>query len=79
MYRAALRLRRGHAALGEGDLRWHETAEGVLVCSRTPGFVCAVNLSGAPYKLPAHTGVLLSSGPLDGEVLPHDTAAWLAV
>jgi alpha-glucosidase len=79
LYRAALRLRHGHPALGEGDLRWHETPEGVLVFSRTPGFTCAVNLSGEPYPLPAHTGVLLASGPLDGDTLPDDTAAWLAV
>ncbi|GAB2817006.1 glycoside hydrolase family 13 protein [Actinoallomurus bryophytorum] len=79
LYRAALRLRHGHPALGEGDLRWHETPEGVLVFSRTPGFTCAVNLSGEPYPLPAHAGVLLASGPLDGDTLPDDTAVWLAV
>jgi alpha-glucosidase len=79
LYRAALRLRHGHPALGEGDLRWHETPEGVLVFSRTPGFTCAVNLSGEPYPLPAHTGVLLASGPLDGDTLQDDTAAWLTV
>ena len=79
LYRAALRLRRDHPALGEGSLSWLDTAEGVLVFSRDPGFVCAVNLSGAPYPLPAHTGVLLASGPLDGDALPDDTAVWLAV
>jgi alpha-glucosidase len=79
LYRAALHLRHGHPALGEGDLRWQETPEGVLVFSRTPGFVCAVNLSGEPYPLPAHTGVLLASGPLDGDTLPNDTAVWLTV
>jgi alpha-glucosidase len=79
LYRAALRLRRDLPALGEGALRWHETPEGVLLFSRTPGFVCAVNLSGAPFELPAHTDVLLTSGALDGAALPHDTAVWLAV
>ncbi|MGH3381620.1 MAG: alpha-amylase family glycosyl hydrolase, partial [Actinoallomurus sp.] len=79
LYRAALRLRRDLPALGEGSLRWHESPEGVLLFSRTPGFVCALNLSGAPFTLPAHNDVLLSSGPLDGDVLPHDTAAWLTV
>jgi alpha-glucosidase len=38
-----------------------------------------VNLSGTPFELPAHIGVLLAGGPLDGDVLPHDTAVWLAV
>ncbi|MGI5228566.1 glycoside hydrolase family 13 protein [Actinoallomurus sp. CA-142502] len=79
LYRAALRVRREHPALGEGTLRWHETPEGVLLFSRTPGFACAVNLSGAPYPLPAHHEVLLASGPLEGGALPHDTAVWLAV
>jgi alpha-glucosidase len=79
LYRAALHLRRGHPALGEGPLHWEEAPEGVLLFSRTPGFVCAVNLSGAPYTLPAHTDVLLTSGPLDGDALPNDTAVWLAV
>jgi len=79
LYRAALRLRRDLPALGEGSLRWHESPEGVLLFSRTPGFVCALNLSGAPFTLPAHNDILLASGPLDGDVLPHDTAVWLAV
>ena len=52
LYRAALHLRRGHPALGEGPLTWEEAPEGVLLFSRTPGFVCAVNLSGARYPLP---------------------------
>jgi alpha-glucosidase len=79
LYRAALRLRREHPALGEGTLDWQEAPEGVLVFSRSPGFVCAVNLSGAPYALPAHREVLLASGPVEGGALPDDTAVWLAV
>jgi alpha-glucosidase len=79
LYRTALRLRHDHPALGEGDLRWQESPEGVLVFSRTPGLVCAVNLSEAPYTLPAHRDVLLASGPLEAGTLPPDTAAWLAV
>jgi alpha-glucosidase len=79
LYRAALRLRRDHPALGEGTLRWHETPAGVLAFSRTPGLVCAVNFSAAPYALPAHRDVLLASGPIEGGVLPQDTAVWLAV
>jgi alpha-glucosidase len=78
LYRDALRLRREHPALGDGELRWETTPAGVLLFSRSPGFACAVNLSGAPYELPARTEVLLASGPLDGGSLPPDTAAWLA-
>src|SRR5262249_52937299 len=77
LYRAALPLGRDLPALGEGPLRWHETPEGVLLFSRTPGFACAVNLSGVPYELPAHTDVLLASGPFDGAALPDETAVWL--
>jgi alpha-glucosidase len=79
LYRAALRLRRELPALGEGPPSWHQTPDAVLMFSRTPGFACAVNLAATPFELPAHTGVLLASGPLDGDVLPHDTAVWLAV
>ncbi len=79
MYRAALRLRREHPALGDGDLNWDATPEGVLMFSRSPGFACVVNASGAPYELPAHSEMLLASGPVDGGLLPSDTTAWLAV
>jgi alpha-glucosidase len=47
-----------------------------------PGLICVANLSGVPAELPAHAGVLLSSGALDsdgldGGVLPPDAAVWL--
>ncbi len=79
LYRAALRLRREHPALGEGDLSWADTPEGVLLLSRSPGFACVVNASGVPYELPEHSEMLLASGPVDGGLLPPDTTAWLAV
>ena len=79
LYRSALRLRREHPALGEGDLHWQEAGADVLSFRRTPGFGCVVNLSGAAVPLPAHDRVLLTSGPLDGDLLPPDTAAWLAL
>jgi hypothetical protein len=31
----------------------------------------------APVPLPDHSGLLLASGVLDGELLPPDCAAWL--
>ncbi|SFC46589.1 glycoside hydrolase family 13 protein [Streptomyces aidingensis] len=80
LYRRALRLRRAHPALGEGDgpaLEWLPSAPEVLAFARRPGFRCAVNLSGRPQPLPPHREVLLASGPLDGGGLPPDTAAWL--
>ena len=77
LYRRALRLRRELPALGEGDLHWLDLGEGVLAFSRTPGFVCVVNISGADVTLPAGE-VLLASTPLHDQVLPSDAAVWLA-
>ena len=79
LYRAALRLRRDRPELGDGAMSWQDAPEGVLWFTREPGFACVVNVSGAPCPLPADARVLLASGPLDGGLLPRDTAAWLAV
>jgi alpha-glucosidase len=84
LYRAALRLRRDHPALGAGISRWLDAPEGVLAFVRDPGFAFAANLAREPRPLPPYTEVLLASGPLDtdgaGDVsLPPDTAVWLAV
>ncbi|MGJ5894150.1 glycoside hydrolase family 13 protein [Streptomyces niveiscabiei] len=79
LYRAALRIRREHPALGDGELTWIDDTAGVLAFRREPGFVCVVNLSGEPYALPEHTGVLLASGPVEGDALAPDQAVWLAV
>jgi alpha-glucosidase len=79
LYRRALHLRRQHRALGDGTLRWLDGPEGVLLFARDPGFLAAVNISGAPTPMPEGTTLLLASGPLteNGEI-PVDTAVWLA-
>ncbi|MFC9680616.1 glycoside hydrolase family 13 protein [Streptomyces sp. NPDC056948] len=79
LYRAALRIRRDHPALGDGSMTWLDTPAGVLAFTRDPGFVCVVNLSAEPYELPGHSGLLLSSGPLENGRLGPDQAVWLAV
>jgi alpha-glucosidase len=79
LYRTALRIRREHPALGDGDLVWNDAGEGVLSFGRTPGFACLVNLSTRPCPLPDHESILLASGRLDGDKLPSDTAVWLTV
>ena len=81
MYRAALRLRRSHPALGRGTLRWLDAAAehpGLLGFAREPGFVLAANFGPAPAPLPAHREILLASSPVPGDSLPADTAAWLS-
>ncbi|MFJ8820867.1 glycoside hydrolase family 13 protein [Streptomyces sp. NPDC102467] len=77
LYRTALALRRAEPALGDGELRWLESPDGVLAFARGADFTCLVNLSGRPVDLPPHTAVLLASQPLiDGQV-PPDTGVWL--
>jgi len=77
LYRTALRIRRAHPALGDGDLRWLPApSPDVLVFARDPGFVCAVNMGAAPVPAPVPGAPLCASGPLDGTLLPPDTAAW---
>jgi alpha-glucosidase len=78
LYRAALRLRRAHPALGRGTLRWLEgphaaagnepgnepgNEQGLLCFAREPGFIFAVNLSPAAVPLPPHQEILLASEP----------------
>jgi alpha-glucosidase len=80
MYRAALRLRRDHPALGAGQLRWLDSPSDALVFARDPGFVFAANLGDAPLPLPPHRQILLASAATPGLTeLPPDTAAWLDV
>ncbi|RJK97976.1 glycoside hydrolase family 13 protein [Vallicoccus soli] len=78
LYRSALRLRRGLAALHEEPLAWAGDEGGrALVLDRGPGLRCLVDFSGAPRRLPGDREVLLSSAPVrDGVLAPH-AAAWL--
>ncbi len=80
LYRAALRIRREHPALGDGQMRWLPAAGGALMFAREPGFACLVNVSSEPVALPAGAELVLSSGPLDADGrVPQDTATWLSV
>ncbi len=83
LYRAALRLRREHPALGRGTIRWLEDpdqAEGSgLICfAREPGFIFAANLGAAPARLPGNREILLASAFVADGTLPPDTAVWLS-
>jgi alpha-glucosidase len=79
LYRRALRQRRRQPELGDGPFAWLPGPERVLAFTRgrDAGFACVVNLSDRPVPLPVAGGVVLSSGPLDGDLLPPDTAAWM--
>jgi alpha-glucosidase len=81
LYRRAIRLRRGEPALRGDAFTWTETAPGTLAFRRGEDVACVVNFADAPAALPAHTEVLLASGPLEatsgGALLPQDTAVWL--
>ncbi|MEV6984704.1 alpha-amylase family glycosyl hydrolase [Sphaerisporangium sp. NPDC051017] len=75
LYRAGLRVRRGK--LGDGALRWLDAGENVIAFTRESGLACVVNFGAEPVALPENQGVVLASGPLEGELLPTDTAVWL--
>jgi alpha-glucosidase len=79
LYRRALRCRRARPELGDGPFSWLSGPDQVLVFSRgaEERFACVVNLSDRPVELPGTGTVILTSGRLDGDLLPPDTAAWL--
>jgi len=91
LYRRALEIRRAEPALGDGPgpgatasaMTWLPAPDGVLAFSRdgSPGdnVCCVANLSPGPVTLPAHTAVLLASGPLADGLLPPDTSVWLGI
>jgi len=79
LYRAALRIRAGHVALGDGELEWVEAGDQVLAFRREPGFACWVNFASEPVALPQDATLLLASSDLIDGALPPDTTAWLAV
>ncbi|WP_431908289.1 glycoside hydrolase family 13 protein [Nonomuraea jabiensis] len=78
LYRAALKLRKEHPALGGGTVTWLDSPKDVLAIERDPGLVVVLNTGEEPVRLDFGGEVLLSSGPLaaDGAV-PPDTAVWI--
>jgi alpha-glucosidase len=77
LYRAAIRLRRAEPGLHGPAMTWLPAAQGALAYTRGPAFASVVNMSADPVRLPDHQTCLLASGPLDGVLLPPDTAVWL--
>ncbi|MEI7723371.1 MAG: glycoside hydrolase family 13 protein [Actinomycetota bacterium] len=76
MYRQALALRKLEEGLGDGPMTWIEAGKDVVAFSRLGNFACYINF-GAAIDLPKGSAVLISSGPLDGDKIPTDTAVWL--
>lgn len=75
LYRAALRLRRAHPAPDPAAPPvWLSEPGAPVLAFRRGALACAVNLGAEPVRTPGRP--LLSSGPLDGDVLPPDTAVW---
>ncbi|MDL4774904.1 glycoside hydrolase family 13 protein [Actinomadura xylanilytica] len=79
LYRNALRVRRGHPALGDGPLRWLVGPPGTLMFVREPGgpdgaggagtpagrsVGCAVNMGDRTVQIAAFGAPLLASGPV---------------
>jgi alpha-glucosidase len=77
LYRSALAIRRSEPALGDGPMTWLAAGDGVLAFDRGTSVRCVVNISPEPAAMPEHGGLLLASGPLDGDLLPPDCAVWL--
>jgi alpha-glucosidase len=77
LYRDAISLRRAEPGLHTTEMAWVDVAPGVLAYTRGPGFACVLNMSEVAVALPGHDRNLLTSSPLDGDLLPPDTAAWL--
>jgi alpha-glucosidase len=78
LYRRGLELRRWHPGFAGTGLEWFGAPRGCLAFRRAgTTLVCALNTSPEPVPLPPGDPLLVS-GPLDGDMLPPDTAAWLA-
>ncbi|MEU3294437.1 glycoside hydrolase family 13 protein [Streptomyces longwoodensis] len=77
LYRRALAVRAAEPSLGDGPMRWLDSAPGVLAFTRGQEFTCVVNLSTTPVPLPGDAQILVSSQPLNQAELPGDTSVWL--
>ncbi|WP_236007716.1 glycoside hydrolase family 13 protein [Nakamurella leprariae] len=82
-YRTALAARRAEPALGDGPMRWIDTAEPTLLAFwRGDGFACVVNYADEPTPLPTELAggrVLVAStdDALTGGVLAGNAAVWV--
>jgi alpha-glucosidase len=75
LYQLALRLRAQHG-LGLGSVEWQEGTGTDGLVLRNGAVTIVANTGSEAVPLPAGR-VILSSSPLDGDVLPGDTTVWL--
>ena len=75
LYRAALRVRKTDPHLSLGGFEWIDSAPGVISFRRGDSLECVTNLSDRAIPVPA-SELVLSSIPLDGDLLPVDSTAW---
>jgi len=76
MYREALAIRKTEEGLGDGEMAWIEAGADVVAFARPGNFACYINF-GSAIELPANSQVLVASGPVQGQTLPTDAAAWV--
>lgn len=77
LYRQAMELRATHPAFTGQEIEWYGAPEGCFAFRRRDsGLICALNASGAPIPLPPGE-LLLASAPVENDLLPNDSAAWL--
>ncbi|NUR28444.1 MAG: DUF3459 domain-containing protein, partial [Catenulispora sp.] len=75
LYRSALRIRHAEPDLLGPDMEWLPSSENVLAYRR--GRIgCMINFGDTPVPLPVGAEVVLTSEPVDGELLPTDVAVW---
>ncbi|MBV9593004.1 MAG: glycoside hydrolase family 13 protein [Actinobacteria bacterium] len=75
-YRHLLGIRRQTPQLHTDSFEWIDSPAGSLSFRRGNSFVVVLNTGPAPVSLPMGD-VVASSGPVDGDLLPTDTAVWL--
>jgi alpha-glucosidase len=77
LYRQAISIRRRFLTSADRRLEWHDTPTGVLEFDRGRQLTCSVNFTRHAIPLSPGGVPILSSSPLEHELIPADTAVWL--
>jgi len=76
LVRQAIEIRGSHEAFAGDEVDWYVPPAGCLAFRRLGGLICALNTTDESVALPPGE-VLLSSEPMDGELLPANAAVWM--